>query len=226
MAGLRIVDASEAVAGVRSGERVYFGTAAADRGEVGWNSMRAFAGERRAEAEKMLERIRRDGPLAASDFETGRSRSGWWEWGDSKRALEWLFWAGHVTTHSRRGSFERVYDLTERVIPPAILARPTPTEAGSGRSTPKSRDRATSGAPTRSSSLACSWKLLRPSAPPCPPPWPPPPQQQQRQQRTLVGRTMTTHPFQTTSTCASARSCTAGKHWLSPTSSTTTRRPT
>jgi uncharacterized protein YcaQ len=43
--------------------------------------------------------------------------------------LEWLFYAGHITTATRRRSFERVYDLTERVIPPAILSLPTPPEA-------------------------------------------------------------------------------------------------
>ncbi len=101
----------------------------ADRGERGWTSLKAYAGERRGEAEAVLARIRAEGPLAASDFEEGRSRSGWWQWGDTKRALEWLFWAGHVTTATRRGSFERVYDLPERVIPPAILALPTPGEA-------------------------------------------------------------------------------------------------
>ncbi len=101
----------------------------ADRGERGWTSLKAYAGERRGEAEAVLAKIRAEGPLAASDFEEGRSRSGWWQWGDTKRALEWLFWAGHVTTATRRGSFERVYDLPERVIPPAILALPTPGEA-------------------------------------------------------------------------------------------------
>ena len=107
--------------------------ARADRGEIGWTSMRAFAAERRHEAEAVLERIRAEGPLAASDFETGKSRSGWWAWGDTKRALEWLFWAGHVTTRTRRGSFERVYDLTERVIPASILALPTPGVADANR---------------------------------------------------------------------------------------------
>ncbi|MEN2790834.1 crosslink repair DNA glycosylase YcaQ family protein [Sphingomonas oligophenolica] len=100
--------------------------AEADRGEAGWNGMRIFAGERRAEAEAILARITAEGPLAASDFEHGKSRSGWWAWGDTKRALEWLFWAGHITTATRRRSFERVYDLTERVIPASILALPTP----------------------------------------------------------------------------------------------------
>jgi uncharacterized protein YcaQ len=107
--------------------------ARAERGEIGWGMMRAFAGERRAEADAILARIRADGPMAASDFEHGKSRSGWWEWGDTKRALEWLFWAGLITTATRRGSFERVYDLSERVIPPAILALPTPDEAEAHR---------------------------------------------------------------------------------------------
>jgi uncharacterized protein len=100
--------------------------ARADRGEVGWKGLRLFAGERRAEAEAILNRIRAEGPRAASDLEEKRGRSGWWQWGDVKQALEWLFWAGHITTATRRGSFERVYDLTERVIPAEILALPTP----------------------------------------------------------------------------------------------------
>ena len=107
--------------------------ARADRGETGWTAMRRYATEGRAEAEAILARIRTEGSLAASDFEEGRSSSGWWAWGDTKRALEWLFWAGHITTATRRNSFERVYDLTERVIPPAILALPTPDEGDAHR---------------------------------------------------------------------------------------------
>jgi uncharacterized protein YcaQ len=107
--------------------------ARADRGEAGWKGLRLFAGERRREAEGFLKRIRNEGPRAASDFEERRGRSGWWEWGDAKQALEWLFWAGHITTATRRGSFERVYDLTERVIPAEILALPTPDETEAHR---------------------------------------------------------------------------------------------
>ncbi|WP_375428111.1 winged helix-turn-helix domain-containing protein [uncultured Sphingomonas sp.] len=103
----------------------------ADRGEAGYGSMRLFANERRAEATALLDRIRADGPLAASDVESGRT--GWWAWSDAKRALEWLFYAGHITTTTRRRGFERVYDLTERVIPPAILALPTPAERDAHR---------------------------------------------------------------------------------------------
>ena len=99
---------------------------AAERGEIGWQRLRAFAGERRHEADAVLERIRAEGPLAASDFEHGKGAGGWWGWGETKATLEWLFWAGLITTATRRASFERVYDLPERVLPPAVLALPTP----------------------------------------------------------------------------------------------------
>jgi len=107
--------------------------ARAERGEAGWTGLRVFATERRAEAMALVDRIRGDGPMAAADFEDGRGRSGWWEWGDTKRSLEWLFWAGLITTATRRGSFARVYDLPERVIPAAILALPTPNERDAHR---------------------------------------------------------------------------------------------
>ncbi|HYN46369.1 MAG TPA: crosslink repair DNA glycosylase YcaQ family protein [Allosphingosinicella sp.] len=107
--------------------------ARAGRGEAGWKSMRAFAHERRAEAEAVLARLSAEGPLAASDFEHGKSRSGWWEWGATKRTLEYLFFAGRIATATRRAGFERVYDLTERVIPGEILALPTPNEAEAHR---------------------------------------------------------------------------------------------
>ena len=107
--------------------------AEADAGENGWTGLRAYAREKRTEVMAVLDRIRKEGPLAVSDFEEGKSRSGWWEWGESKRMLEWLFWAGHITTATRRGGFERVYDLTERVIPADILALPTPGKATAHR---------------------------------------------------------------------------------------------
>jgi uncharacterized protein YcaQ len=105
--------------------------ARADRGEAGYQGIRVYANERRMEAMRVLDRIRDEGPLSASDFE--RSRTGWWEWSESKRMLEWLFWAGHITTATRRGSFERVYDLTERVVPRKILDMATPDEADAQR---------------------------------------------------------------------------------------------
>ncbi|HEY5712761.1 MAG TPA: crosslink repair DNA glycosylase YcaQ family protein [Allosphingosinicella sp.] len=107
--------------------------ARAESGESGWKTLRAVAREHRAEADAILERIRGQGPMAASDFEHGKSRSGWWEWGTTKVFLEYLFWSGRITTATRRGSFERVYDLTERVIPARVLALPTPDDADARR---------------------------------------------------------------------------------------------
>lgn len=105
--------------------------ARADRGESGYASMRAFATERRGEAMALLGRIRDSGPLAASEIETGRT--GWWEWSGAKRALEWLFYAGHVTTATRRRGFERVYDVPDRVLPRDVLDLPTPDAATAQR---------------------------------------------------------------------------------------------
>lgn len=105
--------------------------ARADCGEAGYSGLRVFARERRADAMAVLARIRDEGPLSASDVQSGQT--GWWEWSEPKRMLEWLFWAGHVTTRTRRRGFERVYDLPDRVIPPDILALPTPGEADAQR---------------------------------------------------------------------------------------------
>jgi uncharacterized protein YcaQ len=72
--------------------------------------------------QEVLEQIRQHGPAGAGDVEKAikqeqlAKKAGWWEWSDSKTALEWLFWSGQVTTSTRR-NFERVYDLTERVYP-------------------------------------------------------------------------------------------------------------
>jgi uncharacterized protein YcaQ len=50
-----------------------------------------------------------------------------------KTALEWLFWTGALAVAGRNRSFERTYDLTERVLPPAVLALPTPAEPDAQR---------------------------------------------------------------------------------------------
>ncbi|MFC6488537.1 winged helix-turn-helix domain-containing protein [Nitratireductor sp. GCM10026969] len=91
-----------------------------------YGGLARFGRERRAFIDEVLAEVARRGPLAASDIDGHTGTSGWWQWSDAKRALEWLFWAGYVTTHSRKPSFERLYDLPERVLPPEILATPTP----------------------------------------------------------------------------------------------------
>lgn len=83
-----------------------------------------------------IEEIRRQvvdrGPIAASDIEGAKGSGGWWGWSREKHAFEWLFWAGRITTHSRRG-FERLYDLPERVLPAGIYNVPAPAPADAHR---------------------------------------------------------------------------------------------
>lgn len=63
------------------------------------------------------------------EAEHPRVRTGWgWNWTVAKRALEFLFFTGEVTSARRNSAFERCYDLTERVLPPDVLARPEPSE--------------------------------------------------------------------------------------------------
>ena len=92
-----------------------------------------FGRENRAYIDEVLAQVRSRGPVTGGDFAPeGPGEAGWWNWSEGKSALEWLFWAGLITTRTRRG-FERVYDLTERVIPPPILKTPTPSLADAQR---------------------------------------------------------------------------------------------
>jgi hypothetical protein len=91
-----------------------------------WAGVARIGRERATLCDSVLAEIRERGPIGVSELEgAGRRRAGWWGWSEGKVALEWLFWTGQVTTHSRR-RFERVYDLTERALPSAVIAAPTP----------------------------------------------------------------------------------------------------
>ena len=75
------------------------------------------------------------GPLTAAQVHAlvegpANERVAWgWNWTDAKRVLEFLFFTGEVTSAGRNASFERRYDLTERVVPPDVLAEPEPDDA-------------------------------------------------------------------------------------------------
>ena len=69
------------------------------------------------------------GPIGAGAIEKAlagggpRAKDHWgWNWSEVKKVCEYLFGEGVLTTGSRRG-FERLYDLSERVLPPEVLAR-------------------------------------------------------------------------------------------------------
>jgi uncharacterized protein len=92
-----------------------------------WGSMRRVAQERPELVERVVAEVGERGPIAASEMEEVGSRRGepWWSWSDTKRAFEFLFWSGLITS-ARRRRFERLYDLTERVLPRSVVSAPTP----------------------------------------------------------------------------------------------------
>ncbi|MEM7195120.1 MAG: crosslink repair DNA glycosylase YcaQ family protein [Pseudomonadota bacterium] len=66
---------------------------------------------------ELLTRVRTEGPIRSRDIESETtSRSGWWDWKPTKQALEQLFMEGDLMVTTREG-FQKVYDLTERVLP-------------------------------------------------------------------------------------------------------------
>ncbi|MEZ5120216.1 MAG: crosslink repair DNA glycosylase YcaQ family protein [Solirubrobacterales bacterium] len=100
-----------------------------------WGGMRRVATEQPQLVARVLEDVRAHGPISAAQLaadERPRRAGPWWDWSDVKRAIEWLFWSGQVTSARRRG-FERLYDLPERVLPRAVVSAPTPDEADAHR---------------------------------------------------------------------------------------------
>jgi hypothetical protein len=92
-----------------------------------WKGVARFRRERADFVERVLDEIAARGPLSASELEMGhKGEGGWWGWSDAKRAVEGLFWTGELTTATRRGTFERVYGLPEKVLPRAVMSLPTP----------------------------------------------------------------------------------------------------
>lgn len=85
--------------------------------KMGWKYKDAWMQEHEAEIAQLIQHIHDKGPVRSADFEHPRKgASGWWEWKPHKRHLEGLFTAGKVMVIERR-NFQRVYDLTRRVMP-------------------------------------------------------------------------------------------------------------
>lgn len=85
--------------------------------KMGWKYRPEWMVEHAEEIEKLLAHIEKNGPVRSADFEhPHKGASGWWEWKPHKKHLEGLFTAGKVMVIERR-NFQRVYDLTSRVMP-------------------------------------------------------------------------------------------------------------
>ena len=76
--------------------------------------------------EHVLAVIGERGPLGSRHFE-GSAPGGMWGWKPAKIVLEALYAAGRLAIAGRDG-FQRLYDLPERVLPPEVVACPTPTD--------------------------------------------------------------------------------------------------
>jgi len=98
----------------------------------------AWGGPRRIFEEKpelvawVRDEVRERGPVSARGIEGDlpRRKENWgWNWSETKRALEFLFYGGEVSVARRNAQFERLYDVPERVLPDSVLATPTPSDA-------------------------------------------------------------------------------------------------
>jgi hypothetical protein len=100
-----------------------------------WGGVVRVARENPGLVEEIVQLVTAKGPIRAA--QTGvqagpRVPGEMWNWHDGKTVLEYLFFAGQVAA-ARRVNFERLYDLTERVLPAEVLATPTPPEADAQR---------------------------------------------------------------------------------------------
>jgi uncharacterized protein len=81
-------------------------------------------GRHPAVAAGLRRRLREEGPLRSLDLE-GRASRGWWDLALTKRVASALWSAGEIAVRERR-SFQRTYDLVERVIPERWRRHPVP----------------------------------------------------------------------------------------------------
>jgi uncharacterized protein YcaQ len=78
--------------------------------------------------DKVLARLRAEGPLTATQLGGAKAGGPWWDWSEVKIAAEWLLDTGDVICVRRTG-WRRVYDLPERVLPEELLgAEPSDLE--------------------------------------------------------------------------------------------------
>jgi uncharacterized protein len=96
-----------------------------------WGAVERLAKERPGLVDWVRDEVRVNGPITAGEMEADaprRSGNWGWNWSDAKIILEWLFWRGEVLVSRRNTGFARLYDVPERVLPPDVLAMPTPSD--------------------------------------------------------------------------------------------------
>lgn len=76
--------------------------------------------DREGSCAAVRDKLRAEGPLTTAALGGGRNGGEWWDWSESKIAVEWLLDIGEVVVTERRG-WKRIYDLAERAIPDSLL---------------------------------------------------------------------------------------------------------
>jgi uncharacterized protein YcaQ len=76
---------------------------------------------------EVLARLQADGPLTATQLGGAKNGGAWWDWSETKIAVEWLLDTGRVIC-ARRTGWRRVYDLPERVLPPELRNEDAPDD--------------------------------------------------------------------------------------------------
>ncbi|WP_037605438.1 winged helix-turn-helix domain-containing protein [Streptacidiphilus rugosus] len=69
---------------------------------------------------EIVAKLRAEGPLLTSDLGGAKKGGEWWDWSESKIAVEWLLDTGVVVCSERRG-WRRVYSLAEQAVPAELL---------------------------------------------------------------------------------------------------------
>jgi uncharacterized protein len=102
---------------------------AARTGKIKHWGLTSFYADNKAFVKRILKHVEANGPVTARELSTRtEKKSSWWDWDEAKTALEYLFLTGQLMARGRGTDFARIYDITERVLPPKILNTPTPTE--------------------------------------------------------------------------------------------------
>jgi uncharacterized protein YcaQ len=71
---------------------------------------------------EVVARLRAEGPLTATQLGGAKGGGPWWDWSETKIAVEWMLDVGDVICVRREG-WRRVYDLPERVLPSDLLGQ-------------------------------------------------------------------------------------------------------
>ncbi|MGW2225341.1 winged helix-turn-helix domain-containing protein [Streptomyces formicae] len=70
--------------------------------------------------DQVIKQLRAEGPLTATELGGAKNKGEWWDWSESKIAVERALMYGEVVCTDRR-SWKRVYDLAERAVPGELL---------------------------------------------------------------------------------------------------------